>query len=389
MSTNPQMNEIQYSIVIPAYNEEVGISLVLEDLINLGLSRPPYEILVVDDGSSDRTANEVSKYDCRLIQHVVNQGKGAAMRTGISHAHGKKAIFVDADNSYPADSIPRLVKLLENYQFVRGTRSIGRDNIPWINRLGNKFFDFSLKLLHSAEGGDVLSGMYGVWIEKLEEMNLDSEGFDIETEIVTKAKAFGLKTATFPIKYTEREGEKKLKIIRDGMKIFYRLLVLALTYNPLVMFVIPGLIIFFLGLLGIFLIMTDIPTLSSLPFAVHTTFMLGVFSIIGLQLTTLGFAIQEAGAAYGLVPQQNRFLERLKPKNTTPRMGTTGSIMFLGGLVGIIFLIANWVSSGMGSFGQSEPLVLFGLLLMGGMQMIISAAFISAIRGLYRQVGDK
>jgi hypothetical protein len=98
--------------------------------------------------------------------------------------------------------------------------------------------------------------------------------------------------------------------------------------------------------------------------------------------------MEEAGTAYGLVSKKNRFLENVRFKGITPQMGTVGAFMLLVGSGGIVALIYNWASSGFGNFRFSEPLVLFALLIVGGIQIIISAAFISAFRGLYRIVNN-
>jgi glycosyltransferase involved in cell wall biosynthesis len=97
-------SEVEVSIIVPAYNEERGLPIVLDELTHLPLSS--FEIIVVDDGSTDGTALVAKRFPCRLISHAENQGKGAAMRTGIAASRGRKIIFIDADGSHPASSIP-------------------------------------------------------------------------------------------------------------------------------------------------------------------------------------------------------------------------------------------------------------------------------------------
>jgi glycosyltransferase involved in cell wall biosynthesis len=119
------------TIVIPAYNEEEGLPAVLQELY--GVVDDGYELLVVDDGSTDATFDAACRYPCRIIKHNSNCGKGAAMRTGIALATGENVLFIDADGTYPAEHIPEIVRLLsDGHQYVRCTRKAGRGSIPLI-----------------------------------------------------------------------------------------------------------------------------------------------------------------------------------------------------------------------------------------------------------------
>src|SRR5687767_7264405 len=111
---------IDTSIIIPAYNEEAGLALVLEALNSVAISR--CEVVVVDDGSTDQSVVVAERYNCRVIRHPVNRGKGAALRTGLEHARGQKIIFIDADNTYPVEFIAPMIERLNEFDLVRGTR---------------------------------------------------------------------------------------------------------------------------------------------------------------------------------------------------------------------------------------------------------------------------
>jgi dolichol-phosphate hexosyltransferase len=132
---------LKTSLVVPAYNEEKGLPLVIkeyQDLVD--------EIIAVDDGSTDGTfeaAQRLHNDRIKLFRHDVNSGKVAALRTGLSHATGDIVSFTDADCTYPARYVPELVRAIDQgADLVLGARLQSRDNIPAFNRIGNNVFSF-------------------------------------------------------------------------------------------------------------------------------------------------------------------------------------------------------------------------------------------------------
>ena len=214
------------TIILPAYNEAAALPFVLGGL--LSALPPDCEIIVVDDASTDGTGALAQQYPCRLLRHPRNRGKGAAVRTGLREARGAFVVVMDADGTYPASAVPRMVALAREYDVVRCARREGTANIPPLNRLGNHLFDRVLRTVHGLEGADHLSGLYGVRRAALDAMGLTAEGFDLEVEIGVKAHAQGLRAVSVPICYAERRGEKKLRAWRDGWSILYRTMTLAL-----------------------------------------------------------------------------------------------------------------------------------------------------------------
>ena len=109
------------SVVIPAYNEEKAIGNVLDELIE-ELEEQTYEIIVVDDGSTDGTAKIVQEKQVKLIQHTYNKGYGSAIKTGIKNATNDLILIIDGDGSYPVKAIPELLKEAGEYDTVVGAR---------------------------------------------------------------------------------------------------------------------------------------------------------------------------------------------------------------------------------------------------------------------------
>ncbi|ADY55206.1 glycosyl transferase family 2 [Syntrophobotulus glycolicus DSM 8271] len=220
--------EIKYSLIIPAYNEEEGLPVVLNDVFRL--LNESFEILVVDDGSTDRTREVAQGFPCRVISHEQNAGKGAAMKTGIREAGGENIIFIDADNTYPPEGILEVAKALDSFDMALASRKTGQGNIPVFNRLGNAIFRNSIRYIYGFKGYDPLTGLYGLKKAYIESMNLESKGFGIESEICIKAARMGLKVKDIHISYRDRIGKAKLNGLKDG----YRIMMTIMKYFPLV-----------------------------------------------------------------------------------------------------------------------------------------------------------
>ena len=372
------------SVVIPAYNEETGLPLVLAALCNV--LNHEYEIVVIDDGSSDKTVCSALAFPCRLIKHPYNLGKGVALRTGLQHAYGEKIIFIDADNTYPVEAIPALARLLEKFDLVRGVRVLGRSHIPRLNRMGNSLFDAAIRLLHAVEGGDVLSGMYGGRRECLLSLDLESTGFDIEAEICVKAQARGLSYGTLPITYASRVGDTKLHALHDGIRILWRLLQLASAYSPLTIFILPGLVLLMLGLVGVSLMQSPSLRLLLHPLAANGTFLLGMIGLLGAQLAVFGLAVYTAGMAFGLRGRANRLLDRacqMMAKRTTM---LTGLAMGSLGFAAVTGLALDWLWEGRPDFDATVRLVAMSLSMLLGIQLFSSSVFFASLLRLQKSM---
>lgn len=281
-----------YTIIIPAYNEEQGLPVVLEKILKL--IDDSFEILIVDDGSTDNTAAVARRYPCRLIRHKVNRGKGAAMKTGIQNARGENIIFIDADDTYPAETILEIAAALEDYDYVVASRSKGKQNIPAFNRIGNAIFRNSIRYIYGFKAYDPLTGLYGLKKMHLEKMDLHSRGFGIESEIAIKAAAMGLKIKDIPIVYRERIGKAKLNGLRDGYRIGCTILKHLPLYNPTLTFILPGLLLFLLGLTAMIGFIKDPQQIRGIAAS--------LLMLAGFQVVTLGVASK----LYGLVHKKRK-----------------------------------------------------------------------------------
>ncbi|MHA1225632.1 MAG: glycosyltransferase family 2 protein [Candidatus Hodarchaeales archaeon] len=215
------------SVVIPAYNEEHNLSFVLEDirdiLNKIGL---PYEIVVVNDGSQDKTADVAREFGVVLIDNRRNLGKGGALINGFVHAKGNIIITMDADMSHRAEDIPHLIYPLlknENVQATIGSRfvnSIGKRSTSELHLVGNRIINALILLLTGRFVSDSQSGFRAYRRNALMKIELHSSGFDIESEMTIKFLKKGFAIIEVPITcYPRKNGLTRINPFKDGLNI--------------------------------------------------------------------------------------------------------------------------------------------------------------------------
>jgi hypothetical protein len=360
---------VETSIILPAYNEAEALPTVLQSLFDLVNER--YEVIVVDDGSTDETVAIAAKFPCTVLRHDQNRGKGAALRTGLQGATGRFIIVMDADATYPVSAIPKLVAELSDHDFVRGVRRSRDKSMPLVNRIGNGILDRTLWLLHGVQGEDQLTGLYGLRRDILNDMHIASQGFDLETEIDIKARARHLRASSIPIEYRPRLGEKKLHPLRDGFRILRRALALAVLYNPLLTFFVPAMLVWALDAL----LLLDVS--AGWGSATHrgedVVFVLVLGASVGLQFLLAGSAVSLYAGA-DLEPQ-SMWLTHFGHRRFRVAAATAGSLMAAFGSVLIALTVLS--PSTLSLFGVTHGDLFVGLLLFGGLQLIIWSAFLS------------
>lgn len=229
------------SIIIPAYNEEKTIQEILKRVHEVDLGDVKKEVIVVDDGSKDRTLslakNTAKKYsEIKIIEHKKNKGKGAGVATGIKNATGDIIIIQDADLEYNPQDIPRLIApiLKKRYRVVYGTRLNRGPNLKGEERklqflmhyFGNKFLSLLTSILYGAKITD-METCYKTFDKKvLDGVRLRSRSFNFEPEVTAKILKKRIKIHEIDIKTEPRgydEG-KKLHTVRDGSIALWTLL---------------------------------------------------------------------------------------------------------------------------------------------------------------------
>jgi glycosyltransferase involved in cell wall biosynthesis len=368
-------DSVRTTVVLPAYNEGAALPHVLDELGEYLDSS--YEVLVVDDGSTDNTADVAERYPVRLVQHASNRGKGVAIRTGITQAQGENVVIMDADATYPVPAIKEMVELLDDHDLVRGVRESEPESMPGVNRVGNWLFNKLLAISHGLEGTDHLSGLYAIRRSEAVRLGTEARGFDIETEIGIKAKARGLREAEIPISYLPRVGEKKLSPWKDGLRILGRVIVLLLIYNPTLTFIVPGLVLMAITVTGA-IVLSDGPVQTSyLGLNIHTFIVAALGVLAAFQLVIFGVAAALYGVEAGKDPP--RWLRRVISVRFRLAVGLLGLVLMLGSLAKLIQLTIQWAGNNV--FTDTRGLVLTTSFLVLGLQVISAVLFISIFSG--------
>lgn len=223
------MEQLVVSVVIPAYNEEKNIGDVLFKTISvmesLGI---PYEVIVVDDGSVDRTREIASRYKVTVLSNGRNQGKGYAIRKGLKCARGDIIVTIDSDGAHDPKDIPEILKpVLNGVDVVSGSRFLGskKDFTQSLNRLGNFLINSIIMVLTRKRITDSQTGFRAIKREVLKKLRLESAGYEIETELTVKTLKNGFIFEEKPITCNKRQyHSSKLRILHDGIKILKTIL---------------------------------------------------------------------------------------------------------------------------------------------------------------------
>jgi len=273
------------SIVIPAYDEEQGIGPVLAQLRRvMAGTNLQHEIIVVDDGSQDSTAEVAKRYpSVTVLQHKGNRGYGAALKTGIRHVHHDLICVTDADGTYPIERIPDLAeRMIEgSWDMVVGARTGKNVAIPLIRRPAKWVIGRLANFVAGEPIPDLNSGLRVFRREVvLRLFNMLPDGFSFTTTITLAMLVNGYLVNYVPINYHSRVGSSKIRPIRDTLNFVQLVLRMALYFSPLKVFLPVG---------GFLLVL-------ALAWALFSRFVLGqladvstlVIAMTGIQVVVIG-----------------------------------------------------------------------------------------------------
>lgn len=241
------MSDKKISIIIPAYNEETGLKPTLEKLKSQSWIND-YEIIVVDDGSTDKTFEVAKSAGVSVVRHNINKGYGAALKTGIRKARGEKVVLMDSDGQHDPSYLPGLIDMLGEHDMVIGTRTADSHQVK-TRQAGKRVIRWVGEYLVEQKLPDYNSGFRGFDKKLIEKMlHIMPNGFSFSTTSTLAFLKEGYTIGTFPIVVKEREGRpSNVKFIKDGSKTMMLILRIIMLFNPLKIFLPASLIIFFAG----------------------------------------------------------------------------------------------------------------------------------------------
>ncbi len=219
------MEEKKIFVVVPAYNEEETIGIVINNLREKGLKN----IIVVNDGSSDRTEETARNMGVEVYSHVINTGLGGALDTGISAALLKGADIIvtcDADGQHDAEDVKRVAESIakNNADVIIGSR-IRSEGMPIIRKIGNYGLNFITYLLFGIYVADTQSGLRAFSKKAAEKIEIKMSGMEVSSEIIKEIGRHKLEVKEVPIKaiytdYSFKKGQKNL----NAFRIIYKLI---------------------------------------------------------------------------------------------------------------------------------------------------------------------
>jgi glycosyltransferase involved in cell wall biosynthesis len=240
-------NQQGFSVIIPAFNEEEGLKTLLPCLFDaLVASQKIFEVVVVDDGSTDATARLCSEFPIRLLTHRTNKGYGASLKTGVRGAAYDLIVMMDADGQHDPADVLRVVDLAEDFDMVVGARGAS-SHAPALRKPGKFVLRVVANYLAGMKIPDLNSGLRAFQRDLVERfVHILPNGFSFTTTLTLASLKENYRVGWMPIVVNRRAGVSTVHPLRDGYNTFILILRTIVLFDPLKVFLPPAL------LLGIF-----------------------------------------------------------------------------------------------------------------------------------------
>ena len=234
----PSIRHLLVSIVIPAYNEEAAIGPVIDEVrAAMEGAGYRYEILVVDDCSTDRTVELARAKGVRVVERPVNGGSGSSRKTGVLTAHGEIVVMLDGDGSYTAADIPKLLAHMPAYDQVNGARTSEEGTIKWLRAPAKWFIRKLACYLVRTRIPDLNTGLKAFRRDvMLGYLWVLPRGFSCVTTMTLAFLANGYAVKYVPTAYKKRIGKSKFRPIRDTASYLATVLRMVMFFKPLRVF---------------------------------------------------------------------------------------------------------------------------------------------------------
>jgi glycosyltransferase involved in cell wall biosynthesis len=385
-------DEIELSVVMPCLNEAETLGTCIAKAQQaMREHHIAGEIVVADNGSTDGSQRIAERLGARVV-HVEEKGYGNALMGGIAAARGRYVIMGDADDSYDFLEVPRfLEKLREGFDLVQGCRlprGGGRvlpGAMPLLHRWwGNPMFSWMVRRMFKARINDVYCGLRGFTKQMYDEMNLRCTGMEFATEMIIKSSLFGKSVAEVPITL-HPDGRKTraphLRTFRDG----WRTLRFFMMYSPRWLFLVPGMLLVLVGLIGYALALPGV-TIFGATLDAHTLLFASLAVLLGYQSIQFAVFAKTFAITEGLMPADKR-LTALFKMIYLERGLIVGAVASAAGFALLLVAVNQWRLADFGplDYARTMRLVIPGVTLAAlGFQTILSSFFVS-ILGMARR----
>lgn len=368
----------EISVLIPCLDEEEAVGKVVDQALE-GIRRSGRtgEVIVVDNGSTDRSAEIAESHGARVVSER-RRGYGSAYLAGLAESHGDFVVMGDADETYPLQELAPFVDRLEHGDdLVIGSRFEGTmhaDAMPFLNRfVGNPILTGMLNLLFGVKVSDAHCGMRAVRRDALEVLDLHSTGMEFASEMVFKAYRRGLKVSEIPIDYYPRVGESKLNRFGDA----WRHVRFMLLYSPSWLYLYPGAAMLLLGIVGMLVLASGPVDVFGRTWQIHTMLAFVTLTLIGAQVIQLGvFARTYARVRIGEI---DPLLDRIQRHVSLERGLLVGGLLAALAFAGLVAVAVEWAAHGFGTLGRAYETALLATALGLGIQIVFGAFFLALL----------
>ena len=388
-------DELELTILMPCLNEAETLEICIKKAKkSLEDNKINGEVLIADNGSTDGSQKIAERCGARVV-NVPLKGYGSALIEGTKQAKGKYIIMGDADDSYDFSNImPYVEKLREGYELVMGNRfkgGIEKGAMPWSHKyIGTPVISFIGRLFYKSKIGDFNCGMRGYDRQAILNLDLKTTGMEYASEMIVQSTLNGIKIAEVPttLKKDGRSRPPHLKSFQDG----WRHLKFLLLYSPKWLYLIPGLILMIVGLIGsvAFMFSDGIKLSNSVVLGIHSRLYLGGMFVVGFQIILFSLFAKVYAMNSGMHPKEDKFTNILS-KITLEKGLIGGVILTIIGFGLTIYSIILWKNSEFGALNPVDvmPVTIPAVyLIIIGVQLIFASFFLGILNIDYKNKGN-
>ena len=368
----------EISVVVPCLNEENAVgTVVAQAWQGIRDSGRRGEVIVVDNASTDRSAEVAAEYGAIIVREE-RPGYGSAYLAGLAVARGDYIVMGDADATYPMRELaPFVERLASGNDLVVGSRfegTIHGEAMPWLNRhVGNPILTGLLNILFGVKISDAHCGMRAVRRDALEALDLHSTGMEFASEMVFKAFRRKLRVSEIPIDYYPRVGESKLNRFGDA----WRHVRFMLLYSPSWLYFVPGVILLVIGIVGAIALAAGPVTILGRTWQIHSLFLCMFAILLGTQVVQLG--IFARAFAYAHLGETDALVERARDRLRLEHGLAGGGILLLTGTAMLLVIFVGWAIHGFGALSHEYASALGFTLVALGTQVVLGSFFLGLL----------